>query len=292
MTTALKEPKIQELEVHKVDAVVAEQEYSALASLLALRSKLSLLRLMVQRDFIGRYKGSMLGALWPFLNPLGHMILYTFLFSIILKVRFTSTGNVGDFAMYLMAGYLPWTATGEALSMASKKILDEPNLVKRVVFPLELLPLMVAISSFLSCAIALGLLVGFILIMTHKLHITMILVPLVFLSQFLFTAGLCWLLSALGVFLRDIQHFIALALSAWMYATPIIYPAEMVPEFLKFTLWINPMAGIILDYRHLMLEGKWMDPWMYLCYTSISLVTFLGGYYLFHKMKRSFADVV
>lgn len=247
---------------------------------------------MVQRDFMGRYKGSLLGALWPLLNPLGHMFLYTFLFNVVLQVRFGNSANTGDFALYLMSGFLPWTAMAEAIACSTTKVLELPNFVKRVVFPLETLPLIVAISSFLSGSIAIVLLIIFAAVRQNGLHPTILFVPMIFIPHFLFTAGLSWFFGSLGVFVRDCKHFIALALSAWMYMTPILYPPERLPEHLKFLLWINPMAGIITDYRHVIIEGQLPNFGWYAVYATVSLVVCFLGFSFFYKTKHSFADIV
>lgn len=247
----------------------------------------------VERDFAGRYKGSLLGRLWPLINPLGHMILYTFLFGIILKVRFSSNASPSDFALYLMSGFLPWAAMSESLASSTTKILEFPNLVKRVVFPLEILPLVQAISSFTSGFIAVGLLIVVAAVMQqHVPYATVMYVPLIMIPHFLFTAGLSWLLASLGVFVRDMRHFISLGLSAWMYATPILYPVDRMPENLQFLLWINPMAGIINDYRRVILQNQAPDFAWYGLYSAIAVVVFLVGFSFFKKTQTSFADVM
>lgn len=261
-------------------------------ALLGLWSNRQLTGLMVYRDFIGRYKGSLLGALWPLVNPLGHMILYTFVFSMVLKVRFGDDPSTSSFALYLMAGLLPWSALAEAVSRASKLILESPNLVKRVVFPLEVLPFTLAVSALLSEVVAFALLLGAIVLFTGHIHLTIAFLPLIVLSQFMFIAGVSWMLASMGVFVRDLPHLIALGLSAWMYATPIVYPATSMPKDFQWLLWINPMAGIVGDYRRVLLQGLPPDWASYAGYTAASVGLWLFGFYLFHKTKRSFADVM
>lgn len=271
----------------------SRQQESLVDSFTLLWSMRTLTLTMVKRDFVGRYKGSFLGAIWPLLNPLGHMLLYTFLFGIVLQVRFgDAAAGTSNFALYMMAGFLPYIAMSEAISNATTKILEEPNLVKRVVFPLQILPFVVALSSFLSGAISLAIVVIFAAFQLQTIHSTVLLLPLVIIPHFLFTAGFCWFISALGVFVRDCRHFMALALSAWMYATPIVYPAERLPENLQWILWINPIAGIVQDYRHLILEGKLPELIPYLSYSMVAILVFAGGFYFFYKTKQSFADVM
>ena len=251
-----------------------------------------LIGLMVQRDFVGRYRGSMLGALWPLINPIGHLILYTFLFSVVLKVKFAASGNTGDFALYLMAGLLPWSCLAESLARSTTVVLESPNLVKRVVFPLQILPVVLVTSSFLSEMVAFVILFAATILCLHHVNASLVFLPLIIVSQLLFTAGLSSLLASLGVFIRDFRHFMSLGLSAWMYATPIVYPATALPAKLQFLIWINPMAGIVTDYRRVLLEGRPPDWPVYAAYTAVAIAAWTVGYWFFQKTKKSFADVM
>lgn len=251
-----------------------------------------LVAMMVKRDAIGKYKGSLLGALWPLINPVGHLILYTFLFCFILNVKFNNTSGMGNFALYLMSGLLPWGAFSEAVSRSSTIILENPNLVKRVVFPLPVLPMVAVLSPLITEAMAFGMLTVAIAFVMHTVHPTLIYVPLIAVSQVLLTFGIACLLSSLGVYIRDIKHIMALALSAWMYATPIVYPAEKLPQEFQILLWINPMAGIVIDYRRVLLQGLAPDWSHYAIYTAIAIVVAILGFTFFDKTKKSFADVM
>lgn len=270
----------------------SREKDNSLAGLLNLWNLKSLIKLMVEREFLSRYKGSMLGAFWPVLNPLGHMALYTFLFSVVLQVKFGSSLSMSNFALYLMCGFLPWTAMAEAISTSTTKILEMPNLVNRVVFPLEILPLVSSISAFVSGAIAVALLCVFSSLYLQTFHWTIFLVPLVAIPHFLFTAGLSWFLAALGVFVRDCRHIVALGLSAWMYATPIVYPADKLPENLQWLLWCNPVAGMVGDYRNLILEGVLPNWTAYAVYSVIAITVCFLGFHFFFKTQRSFADIM
>jgi lipopolysaccharide transport system permease protein len=252
----------------------------------------SLIAMMVRRDSLGKYKGSLLGALWPMINPVGHLILYTFLFCYILKVKLGGDGSTSNFALYLMAGLLPWGAFSEALSRSSVCILEHPNYVKRVVFPLETLPVITVMSTLVTEAMAFVMLIAGVALFTHQLHASLLYLPLVCLSQVLLTTGFCWLLASLGVYIRDIRHMMALALSAWMYATPIVYPAEKLPAAFQFLLWVNPMAGIVIDYRRVVLEGLAPEWHRYGAYTMMAVIVFVAGFNFFEKTKKSFADVM
>ncbi len=292
MTAELQTRPSQKNQTPGLQPADRELEPSVLSGLLNLWNLRSLTKLMVERDFVGRYKGSLLGALWPVLNPLGHMILYTFLFSMILKVRFGDSASTSNFALYLMCGLLPWTAMAEAIASSTTKILEMPNLVKRVVFPLEILPLVSTISAFTSGIISILLLCVVACIFTQSVPWTLLLIPIVLVPQFLFALGISWLLASLGVFVRDSKHIVALGLSAWMYATPVVYPSEMLPENFKWLLTANPVAGMINDYRRLIIEGSLPELVPYLTYTGISVIMCYIGFSFFYKTKKSFADVM
>lgn len=260
--------------------------------MLSLWTMRHLVMLMVRRDLLGRYKGSIMGVFWTVINPIGHLLLYTFVFSVVLKVRFNGDASTSNFAMYLMAALLPWGALSESLTRATSAVTEQPNLVKKVVFPVEILPLAVAVSSMASQMIGLAVLVVVACILLGHVPASLIFLPLVMLSQFMFIGGLSWLLSSLGVYLQDLRHMMSLALSIWMYATPVVYPASAFPPKLQFLNWVNPMAGIVTDYRRILLEGLPPDWTMFAVYTTVAFACWSVGYFFFCKTKRSFADVV
>ncbi len=289
MTQTLeKSPAVQLEEIVITENPIDE----AVPPVTSLLSHLTLMKLMISRDFKGRYRGSMLGALWPVIQPVGHLLLYTFVFCIVLKVRFGADSSTSNFALYLMSGLLAWGAISESLARATTCILEMPNLVKRVVFPLEVIPIVVAVSSAATQVGGLLILVLCAVVYQGGVHQSLLFLPLIVVPQLLFTVGLSWILASLGVFVRDMRHFITLALSVWMYMTPIVYPASALPANLKFLTWINPVAGIVSDYRRVILEGRFPDFGQYAFYTSMSLLLFFVGYYFFMKTKRSFADVM
>ncbi len=251
-----------------------------------------LIAVMVKRDMLGRYKGSVVGFFWTIINPVGHLLLYTFLFSIVLKVSFNGNASTGNFAANLMTGILPWTFLSDSITRSVTCITEQPNLVKRVVFPLEVLPLAVSISSLVSLVLGLSILVIIFTATSHSLHWTVCFIPVLLASQFLLVTGLGWLLSSLGVYIQDLRHMLTLGLSIWMYLTPIVYPAAALPKELQFLNWVNPCSGVVEDYRRVILQGVMPDWHMFATYTTIGALSWCLGYYFFNKTKRSFADVV
>lgn len=261
------------------------------------RTKLELLLLLVQRDLSARYKGSVLGNLWPLLNQLAQLLIYTYVFAVVLKVKLSLQGaeqaSPMAFGLWLFAGLIPWIAVSAGLSQACVSVTGQPNLVKKVVFPLSLLPLVPIGVAFLESTLGLMLLLTFIALLLGKVNLTLGLLPLVWGVQLLLTAGLGYWGAGLTVFLRDIPQVVAVLLNLWFYATPLIYPADLIPEpFVKWVLWLNPMAAIAEMYRDMVLLGS-VTHWRELgAAFGISILIFFSGVWVYRKLRPGFADVL
>nr|WP_290228026.1 ABC transporter permease [Trichocoleus desertorum] len=259
-------------------------------------TKLDLLKALVQRDLEARYKGSILGNLWPLLNQISQLLIYTYVFSIILKVKLSLQGlpdNNLTFGLWLFAGLLPWIPFISGVTQAAASVITQPNLVKKVVFPLELLPLVPVISVFLESTLGLMALILMVAITSQTIHSTLWLLPLVWIPQLLLTAGLGYLFAGLTVFSRDIPQTVAVGLNLWFYVTPIIYPASAIPEqWRAWIFWLNPLTGIVESYRDLVLVGQF-NRWAEWSIASfISLLFFLGGLWCYQRLRTAFADVL
>jgi lipopolysaccharide transport system permease protein len=259
-------------------------------------AKFDLLRTLVRRDLDARYKGSVLGNLWPLLNQLSQLLIYTYVFSIVLKVKLSLQGvpaNNFTFGLWIFAGLLPWISFTSGLTQAAISVTTQPNLVKKVVFPLELLPLVAVLSAFVESAFGLMALIFFVALSTHTLHPTLVLLPLIWITQLLLTAGLAYLAAGLTVFLRDIPQTLTVILNLWFYATPIIYPATAIPEnFRIWVFWLNPIATISEIYRDIVLVGK-ISHWIEWGATLvISAIVFLVGIKVYQRLRPAFADVL
>jgi lipopolysaccharide transport system permease protein len=259
-------------------------------------AKFDLLRTLVRRDLEARYKGSVLGNLWPLVNQLSQLLIYTYVFAIVLKVKLSLQGvpdNNFTFGLWLFAGLLPWIAFTGGLTQAANSVISQPNLVKKVVFPLALLPLVPVLSAFVESAFGLMALIFFVALTTHTLHMTLALLPLVWLTQLLLTAGLGYLTAGLTVFLRDIPQTLGVVLNIWFYMTPIIYPASAIPEtFRGWVFWLNPIAAISEVYRDIILVGEvkhWSEWGVAL---AVSLSFFCGGFMVYKRLRPAFADVL
>ncbi len=251
-----------------------------------------LLKNFVLRDFRRKYVGSALGLFWSIINPLVMLTVFTFIFSVLLQVRFGERAGVANFALYLFCGMLPWLAFQESLSRSTNILVENANLLKKVKFPAKILPTYIVISGFLNELIGLGILIIAIIISSYRLGLPLLFLPVIFILQLCLTVGICWLLAAINVFYRDILHMIGLILMVWMYSTPIFYPPRLIPDQLKFILVINPMAHLIQAYRDIFLEQRLPEPMSILILAGFSLFFFLLGYWFFGKTQDKFVDLV
>lgn len=241
---------------------------------------------------VARYRGSALGLVWAVLTPLALIAVFTFLFAGVFNARFTAGGSAWEYALYLFCGLLPWTAFQESLQQSAGVVVAHANLVKRVVFPLETLPVAQALAALAGQLFGTAALIIATLLVRRELHATLLWLPVLLAPQLLLTLGASWLVASLGVFLRDTAQALTLALMVWMYLTPIIYPESVVPERYRALLALNPFTHLVRSYRNCLLEGAAPD-WPGLAYfTLCALLTFLLGYWWFARTRKNFADVI
>lgn len=260
-------------------------------------ANLGLLSTLVRRDMTARYKGSILGNLWPLVNQLATLLIYTYVFAIVLQVKLELDGLAGNsslvFGLWLFAGLLPWLVFNNGLQQAANSVVSQPNLVKKVVFPLSLLPLVPIFSGFLENTFGLVALIAFVAFFHQTLNVTLLLLPLVWLPLLLLTVGLGYSAACLTVFVRDIPQTLTVVLNLWFYATPIIYPAELIPPpFQQWVFWLNPLAAIAAMYRDLILVGEVSHWGEWAVATALSAIICLLGFGLYRKLKIAFADVL
>lgn len=247
---------------------------------------------LTKREMLARYRGSVLGLLWAFLTPLTMIAIFTLIFAGIFSARFGSNDSHWHYALYLFCGLLPWMMFQDTVQQAANTIVAHANLVKRVVFPLETLPVAQALAAIGTQLFGTIALVIASVVIQREVHPTLLLFPLLLIPQFLFTLGAAWLIASLGVFLRDIAQGITLLLMVWMYLTPIIYPERIVPERFRMLINLNPFTSLVRNYRRLFLEGLGPD-WTGLAYFSvIAIIVFVFGYWWFARTRKNFADVI
>jgi lipopolysaccharide transport system permease protein len=264
--------------------------WAAAAALL--REHRGLIRSMVRRDLTSRYKGSVMGLAWAIVTPAVMIGIFTLIFSGIFGARFGTDGGHLGFAIYLFCGMLPWIAFSDGVQRAATAIPENVNLVKRVVFPVEALPVNVALSGIVQQLIGTTVLLVASGVFLHRLPLTIGLMPVLLIPQLLATIGLGWLMASLGVFIRDMPQFNQLFFSTWMYLTPILYPESQIPPKYQWMIQFNPMAPLVRSYRRVLLEGRVPD-WRGLGVTMLfALICFGLGYWWFERTKKAFADVL
>jgi lipopolysaccharide transport system permease protein len=247
---------------------------------------------LARRMTLARYRGSALGLLWALLTPAVMIAVFTFLFAGVFGARFTENGTPWEYALYLFCGLLPWTAFSETVQQSSGIVVAHANLVKRVVFPLETLPVAQALSALVAQLFGTVALLVATIVVRSELHATALWLPVLLVPQLLLTLGGAWLVASLGVFVRDTAQVLGLLLMAWMYLTPIIYPEQAVPARFRPALELNPFTPLVRSYRRALLEGAPPD-WAGLVYTTaLALVAFLLGYWWFARTRKNFADVI
>jgi ABC-type polysaccharide/polyol phosphate export permease len=246
----------------------------------------------VRRDLQARYKGSTMGVFWSIVQPLVMLILYTMVFSTILKVQVGPAEGTGVFAIYLFCGMLPWNAFQEGISRSAGVILDHSNLIKRTIFPAEILPIYVVASGLVQELIGLGILLGAVLLTAKTLSPTLFFLPVILLLQGFLTLGLAWIVAAVNVFLRDVGQLLGLVLTFWLFLTPIFYPPSLVPGSLAWILLVNPMVWVVEAYRSVILRGAIPSSTSLLALALCSSAAFLIGHRLFQRMQGAFADVI
>jgi lipopolysaccharide transport system permease protein len=257
-------------------------------------SQRDLIRQFTRREIEGRYRSSMLGLGWSFINPLVLLGVYTFVFGVVFKQRWGGLGSDGlaEFGLVLFAGLIAFGIFSECVGRAPGLIVSTPNYVKRVVFPLEVLPVSVLGSALFHAAISLTVLLGMHLVLGGAVHWTWLLIPVVLLPIILISLGLLWVLASLGVFLRDLAYTVTLVVQVLFFVTPIFYPLELVPASLRTLVSYNPLASGVQSLRAVIFAGA-LTGWPALLVSGvIGLATMFLGYAWFMRTRGAFGDVI
>ena len=250
---------------------------------------------MAKREVIGRYKGSVMGLTWSFFNPVFMLVVYTFVFSEIFKSKWGSgpaSDSKTEFAVLLFAGMIVQGLFSDMLNRAPALILSNVNYVKKVIFPLEILPIIALVATLFHSLVSMCVLLLAFFIFNGYLNWTIFYVPIVLLPMIILTAGLSWMLSALGVYLRDIGQTIVIITTILMFLSPVFYPITAVPEQFRPIIMANPLTFIIEQVRDVLIWGN-QPNWTGLAvYGIISLLVAWSGYSFFQKIRKGFADVL
>ncbi|WAK02048.1 ABC transporter permease [Methylobacter sp. YRD-M1] len=273
----------------------AVQSASLRALIRSLWFNRQLIRQMTVREVVGRYKGSVMGLFWSFLNPVFMLVVYTFVFSVVFKARW-GVGGVEEtktqFAVVLFVGMIVHGLFAEVLNRAPGLILANANYVKKVVFPLEILPIVSMGGALFHSLVSLGVLLAAFVIFNGYLHWTVIFIPFVLLPLVILVLGLAWMLASLGVFLRDVGQTIGIVTTVMMFLSPVFFPVTALPERYRPVIMANPLTFIIEQSREVLIWGRLPD-WASLgVYTLIASVIAWVGYIWFQKTRKGFADVL
>lgn len=270
------------------------QEAGPLHQMRPLLRDLDLIVTLTRREIVGRYRGSILGVLWSLLTPLFMLGVYTFVFSTVFKTRWTSgEGNAtAEFAVMLFAGLLVYQLFAEVVNRAPSLIVANANYVKRVVFPLQILPVVALGSALFHMLAGLAVLVVFIIIVHGLPPPTAVLLPLVLAPYCLAILGLAWLLASLGVFIRDINQVLAPIVTALMFLSPIFFPLDALPESVRRWVAFNPLALPVEQTRDVLIAGTMPNFVALGLYTLAAIVVAVLGYLWFQKTRKGFADVL
>jgi len=253
-----------------------------------------LIKYFVQSQLTSGYGRYYLGHIWAFLGPLLMVILLTAVFSEVIGIKFREvTGDSTlNFGLFLYCGLLPFLAFSQALNGGVTLIRRNSDLVTKVVFPLELLPLSQVTASLLQNSFGFGALLFILVVFEHRLHLTIFLLPLIMVPQLVFTCGLSYLMAVFGTYVPDIRETLRAFVRAMFFCTPIIWPAGRVPENYKWLVDYNPLTFLVEAYRNLILEGTipFGEQAIYFCFVAV--VLFVTGLALFNRVKHNFADLI
>jgi len=272
----------------------AGQPTSPLSLLRSLWRNRQLIIQMTRREVVGRYRGSVLGIAWSFFHPLLMLAIYTFVFSVVFKARWgvNTDESKTQFAVVLFVGLIVHGLFAEVINRAPTLITSNVNFVKKVVFPLDILPSVAIGAALFHSLVSLGVLLIAFVIFNGYLNWTVIFIPLVLLPLIIITLGFAWMLASLGVFLRDLGQTTGIITVVMLFFSPIFYPVTALPEKLRHWIMANPLTFIIEQAREVLIWGH-LPNWMWLgIYTIAATVVAWLGYVWFQKTRKGFADVL
>ena len=252
---------------------------------------------MTKREVIARYRGSVIGLTWSFVNPVLLLLVYTFVFGVIFRARWGDTGfgameSTGSVAIMIFAGMVVHALFAECFVRSPVLVTGNANFVKRVVFPLEVLPVIALGSAAFHSAVSLLVLIAGQLVLIGQLPATVLLIPLAFLPLMLITLGLSWFFAASGVYFRDLSQVSGFISTIMLFLSPVFYPLSSIPEAYRWAFYLNPLTLVIESTRELLILGTLPSLLHYSVYCAVSVVVAWLGYAWFQKTRRGFADVL
>jgi len=240
---------------------------------------------LVRKDLRGRYKGSVLGFLWTFINPLLQLAVYTLVFSVIMR------SDIDQFYMFLFVALIPWIFFASCLTTGSFCIIGETSLVSKIYFPREVVPIAYVTSSFVNMLYCFVVVLAMVVVTGRPVNIVAwMFLPIIMLVEYVMALGVALLASSITVYFRDLQHILGIVAMAWQFLTPVIYPLSMVPEEIQPVFLLNPMTPVIIAYRDILYYGVIPQMSTMLHATGFGIVIVVVGWIVFGQLKRRFAE--
>ena len=243
-----------------------------------------LLKTSIKKDIGGKYKKSFLGILWSFINPLLQITVYAIIFPIIMK------NNIENYTVFMVCGLIPWTYFANVINRSSFVMIENGNIIKKVYFPREILPISIVTSETVTFVISSIIILLFVLGSGMGLSIYILLYPLLLLAQYIMQIGFSLIVSSITVYFRDLQHFIGVFLQLLFYATPIVYSLQTIPEELRWILKLNPMTYVIEGYRNIFYYQQMPDVGQIFEVIVLGIIITIIGYLIFNKLQKRFAE--
>lgn len=243
-----------------------------------------LLKNNVKKEIRGRYKQSILGVIWTFLNPLLQLAVYAFIFPLILKT------TQPYYVIFVCVGLIPWTFFTATISQSTWAVIGNANIVKKVYFPREILPISIVTSNMVNFLISTIIIIVFCLAYGLGISKYIVFYPIVLLIQYLLQLGISFILSAITVYFRDLEHFVQIALMLMFYATPIVYSGDSIPSAFRFLIEYNPMAHVLNAYRDIFYNQTMPDIFHLFIVLVVALFVTIVGYFIFKKLQKGFAE--
>ncbi len=252
-----------------------------------------LIKATTKREIQSRYKGSTIGIFWSILTPLFMLTVYTFVFSEVFKARWHGgTSSKGEFALLLFAGLIVFNIFSECLNKSPMIIMNNVNYVKKVVYPLEILPVVNILSTLFNALVSMIVWFMAYLLFYGMPHLTVLYYPLVIIPLIMITLGLSWFITSLGVYLRDVGQFIGLFTTALMFMSPVFYSADILPDNFKAMMYLNPLTAVIEQARNVLYWGLTPDVRVLVTYWIVAFIVAWLGFAWFQKTRKGFADVL
>lgn len=243
-----------------------------------------LLKTNIKKEVRGKYKGSWLGVLWTFLNPLLMLAVYAFVFPYILRV------NVENYTIFMIVALIPWNFFTTAVQSGSGCVVANGAILKKVYFPREIIPISITISQLVNFLITCLIMFAFIVFSGVGFSIHILLLPILILIEFILILGINFILSAITVFVHDVDHFVNVALTLGFYATPIVYLSTMLPAKFQWAMTVNPMAVLVEAYRAVLYNHQYPSFIALIIWGVLSLLILILGYLIFKKLEKSFVE--